>query len=130
MLNPKVDKLEFKTGDILIARGTAVVSSIIARLGDEEGDFSHLAIVSEDVHGKKYVVESLIQTGTIIGCALFEGAAFANIFAYMQDAELVHLAVSGLALLCILAHFPIASRIEQRIEEQLQTQRDEQQFKV
>ncbi len=66
MLNPKFDALELRTGDILIARGTAVVSSIIARLGDEEGDFSHLAIVSEDVHGKKYVVESLIQTGTII----------------------------------------------------------------
>jgi hypothetical protein len=66
MLNPKFDRIEFQTGDILIARGTAVVSSIIARLGDEEGDFSHLAIVSEDVHGKKYVVQSLIQTGTII----------------------------------------------------------------
>jgi hypothetical protein len=66
MLNPKFDRIEFKTGDILIARGTAVVSSLIARLGDEEGDFSHLAIVSEDVHGKKYVVQSLIQTGTII----------------------------------------------------------------
>ena len=66
MLNPKFEKIEFKTGDILIARGTAVVSSLIARLGDEEGDFSHLAIVSEDVHGKKYIVQSLIQTGTII----------------------------------------------------------------
>jgi hypothetical protein len=66
MLNPKFENIEFKTGDILIARGTAVVSSLIARLGDEEGDFSHLAIVSEDVYGKKYVVQSLIQTGTVI----------------------------------------------------------------
>jgi hypothetical protein len=71
-----------------------------------------------------------IQTATIVGCALFEGAAFANLTAYFTDAELVHLAVGGLALFCILAHFPIASRIEQQIEEQTQARRDEQQFKT
>ena len=71
-----------------------------------------------------------LQTATIVGCALFEGAAFANLVVYLQDGELVHLAVSGVALLCILAHFPIASRIEQRIEEQMQARRDEQQFKT
>ena len=58
-----------------------------------------------------------IQTATIVGCALFEGAAFANLFIYMQEAELVHLAVNGVALLCILAHFPITSCIEQQIED-------------
>jgi hypothetical protein len=71
-----------------------------------------------------------VQTATIVGCALFEGAAFANLTAYFTDAELVHLAVSGLALFCILAHFPIISRIEQQIEDQLQARRDEQQFKA
>ena len=71
-----------------------------------------------------------IQTATIVGCALFEAAAFANLTAYFTDAELVHLAVGGLALFCILAHFPIASRIEQQIEDQLQARRDEQQFKT
>ncbi len=71
-----------------------------------------------------------IQTATIVGCALFEAAAFANLFVYLQEGELVHLAISGIALLCILAHFPIPGRIEQRIEEQLQARRDEQQFKT
>ena len=71
-----------------------------------------------------------IQTATIIGCALFEGAAFSNLVAYLQEAELVHLAVSGLALFCIFAHFPVASRIEQQIEQQWQARRDEQQFKI
>ena len=71
-----------------------------------------------------------IQTATIVGCALFEAAALANLTAYLTDAELVHLVVSGLALFCILAHFPIASRIEQQIEDQLQARRDEQQFKT
>jgi hypothetical protein len=65
-----------------------------------------------------------IQTATIVGCALFEGACFAILVAYLQDAELVHLAVSGIGLFCILT-----SRIEQQIEDQLQSQRDQQQFK-
>lgn len=71
-----------------------------------------------------------IQTATIVGCALFEGAAFMNLVSYMLDAELVHLAAGGIALVCILAHFPIARRVEQRIEEQLQKQRDEKQFQA
>jgi len=70
-----------------------------------------------------------IQTATIVGCALFEAACFANLLAYFQDAELVHLAVSGIGLFCIMAHFPLASRIEQQIEDQLQAQRDQRQFK-
>ena len=71
-----------------------------------------------------------IQTSTIVGCALFEGAAFANLTAYLMDAELVHLAVSGIALLCILAHFPLTSRVARQIDDQLQRRRDEQQFKT
>ena len=71
-----------------------------------------------------------IQSATIVGCALFEGAAFMNLVVYLQDAELVHLAVSFIALFCILAHFPVTSRIEQRIEDQLQARHDEQQFKT
>ena len=70
-----------------------------------------------------------IQTKTIVGCALFEGGAFANLVTYLTDAELVHLAVSGIALLCILAHFPLRGPIEERIENRLQLLRDEQQFK-
>src|SRR2546423_1899311 len=47
-----------------------------------------------------------MQTSTIVGCALFEGAAFMNLVGYFMEAEWVHLAVAGAALLCILAHFP------------------------
>lgn len=39
---------------------------MIARIGDEEGNFSHLAIVGEDARGEKYIVEALIQYGTIV----------------------------------------------------------------
>ena len=69
------------------------------------------------------------QVATIVGCALFEGAAFANLTAYMMDGDLVHAAIAGVALLCILAHFPVTGRIVRRIEDRLQRRRDEQQFK-
>lgn len=69
-----------------------------------------------------------LQTATIVGCALFEGAALMNLVGYMMEAELVHLGVAGLALLCIVVHFPTAGRVTQRIEEQLQARRDERQF--
>ncbi|MGZ3769631.1 MAG: YiiX/YebB-like N1pC/P60 family cysteine hydrolase [Bdellovibrio sp.] len=64
--NSKYDKFELKTGDVMLVRGKSYVSAMIARIADEEGNFSHLAIVGEDKKGNKYVVEALIQTGTII----------------------------------------------------------------
>ena len=66
-----------------------------------------------------------IQTSTIIGCALFEGTAFLNLVYYMINVELVHAAVAALCWVCILAHFPTAGRIEQRVEEQLRRSREE-----
>jgi hypothetical protein len=39
---------------------------MIARIADQESNFSHLAIVAEDKKGNKYVVEALIQYGTIV----------------------------------------------------------------
>jgi len=64
--NPKYTGFELKSGDVMLVRGKSHVSAMIARIGDEEGNFSHLAIVGEDKAGKKYVVEALIQYGTIV----------------------------------------------------------------
>jgi len=55
----------FQTGDLLLLRGQTFISAAIARVGDSDSQFSHLAIVGEDPKGEKYVVESLIETGTI-----------------------------------------------------------------
>lgn len=64
--NPKFANYEMKSGDVMLIRGKSYVSAMIARIGDEEGNFSHLAIVGEDKAGKKYAVESLIQKGVIV----------------------------------------------------------------
>lgn len=66
MVNPKFVGFTFKTGDVFLVRGKSYVSAMIARIGDEESNFSHLAVLGEDAKGKKYVVESLIQKGLIV----------------------------------------------------------------
>lgn len=58
--------VELKGGDVLLIRGKSYISAMIARIADEEGNFSHVAVVGEDPQGKKYVIESLIHTGVII----------------------------------------------------------------
>lgn len=64
--NPKYEGFTLKSGDVLLVRGKSHVSAMIARIGDEEGNFSHIALVGEDAKGKLHVVEALIQYGTII----------------------------------------------------------------
>lgn len=62
----KHSKVELKSGDVLLIRGKSHVSAMIARIADEEGNFSHTAIVGQDSKGNKFVVEALIETGVIM----------------------------------------------------------------
>ncbi|MFS4458135.1 YiiX/YebB-like N1pC/P60 family cysteine hydrolase [Bdellovibrio sp. HCB2-146] len=64
--NSRFAGFTLKTGDAMLIRGKSHVSAMIARIGDEEGNFSHLAIIGENSKGEKYVVESLIQKGVIV----------------------------------------------------------------
>ncbi|MCX7978282.1 MAG: YiiX/YebB-like N1pC/P60 family cysteine hydrolase [Bdellovibrionaceae bacterium] len=65
-VNPAFQSANLLPGDLLLMRGKSYISAMIARIGDEEGHFSHLAIVGEDTKGNLYLVEALIQTGSII----------------------------------------------------------------
>jgi len=71
-------------------------------------------------------IQQRIQTSAIIGCAIFEGAAFANTFAYMQSREIVFLALAGVLLVGILAHFPTAGSYQRRVEDELRRMHEEQ----
>ena len=55
-------------GDVFAVRGSTFVSAAIARIADEDGQFSHAAYVagSKDDPENKFVVEALIETGLII----------------------------------------------------------------
>jgi len=66
LLNPEFKELQLMPGDVMLIRGKSYVSAMIARIADEEGNFSHLAIVGEDEKGHLQVVESLIQQGVVV----------------------------------------------------------------
>ena len=66
LTNPKYADFNIESGDVMLIRGKSYVSAMIARISDDEGNFSHLAMVGEDKNGKKYVIEALIQYGVVI----------------------------------------------------------------
>jgi len=66
-LNPKFDQLEFQSGDILLIRSNSFVSATIARIGDEDGQFSHAALVYVPTpNSPPLVIESTAKSGVSI----------------------------------------------------------------
>lgn len=69
LVNPAFDTgqdLPFEAGDLLLMRGMHHNSAAIARIGDIDSQFSHIAMVHTDANGRQWVVESLIEEGAII----------------------------------------------------------------
>ena len=68
LVNPEFgNKLQLKSGDLLLSRGDAFVSGAIARIGDTDGNFSHAALVYIDPKdGKSYTIEAHIEKGTVL----------------------------------------------------------------
>jgi len=68
LLNPKFGpRLALESGDVLLSRGDAFVSGAIARLGDVDGNFSHVALVYvEPQSGETYTVEAHIEIGSVV----------------------------------------------------------------
>ncbi len=69
---PGFEDFTFKSGDVLVVRAASFVSATIARIGDEDGQLSHGALVYVDESGlngpkgKVYVMEALITDGVLI----------------------------------------------------------------
>lgn len=67
MGNPKFDDHGLKSGDILLSRGNAVVSAAIARIGDDDGQFSHIALVYKDELSQEwFTIEAHIEIGVVV----------------------------------------------------------------
>jgi hypothetical protein len=78
----------FRSGDVLLMRGTLHNSAAIARIGDIDSQFSHLAIVYIDEAGRPFVVESLIEEGAIVNTlehVLDHGLARAVVFRHRDE---------------------------------------------
>jgi len=85
LLNPDFGpKLELRTGDVLLSRGDAFVSGAIARLGDVDGNFSHVALVYADPDTKAlYTIEAHIEVGSVVAPIekyLTDGKSRATVF--------------------------------------------------
>jgi hypothetical protein len=63
LVNSAAGGADLQSGDVLLVRGPLFISGLVARSADEQGDFSHLAMVARDETGRKFIVESLIETG-------------------------------------------------------------------
>lgn len=67
MINPDFKKLELESGDILLSRGTAFLSAAIARIGDSDSQFSHLALVHKDEQTRTLsIIEATVEKGVSI----------------------------------------------------------------
>ena len=71
-------------------------------------------------------VQQQIVTSTIVGCAMFEGGAFANLVAFLLQQDLANLAAVGVLLAGILAHFPLPGRCERIIVAELRRIKEEE----
>ena len=93
LVNPAFDtgkNFPFRSGDVILVRGTRHNSAAIARIGDVDTQFSHICIVHIDGEGVHTVVESLIEDGAVINplsYALEHGVGRAVLYRY-KDADL------------------------------------------
>ncbi len=64
-LHPDHPRLDFRSGDVFLSRGTAFTSAMISRITDDDANFSHLAILYiDEATKKKWMVEAHIEVGS------------------------------------------------------------------
>lgn len=65
LVNKKFGDFKLKSGDIIISRGNAIVSAAIAQIGDQDGHFSHAAMIYIDPQSNiTYAIEAHIEIGS------------------------------------------------------------------
>jgi len=116
LVNPAFDTGEdipFQSGDLLLMRGMRHNSAAIARIGDVDSQFSHLAIVHTDAYGKQWVVQSLIEEGAVItplDAVLHHGLGRCVAFRH-KDADLARRAAAQIHEVVRRSHEPGGRRI-------------------
>ena len=57
---------DLRSGDIILSRGNAYSSAAIARIGQNDTQFSHLSLVYEHSDKKMYTIEAHIEIGSVV----------------------------------------------------------------
>lgn len=65
-LHKSGEHFEFRSGDVLLVRGSLSTSAAIARIGDIDSQFSHIGIVHVGSDGRRRIVEALIEKGAVV----------------------------------------------------------------
>ncbi len=55
-----------QSGDVILSRGNAFVSALIARITEIPNQFSHISFVYKDKDGKLWTIESHIEIGAVV----------------------------------------------------------------
>ncbi len=88
-----VSELSIKSGDILLSRGSAATSGAIARLGNDDTQFSHLAFVYIDQATQEaFTIEAHIELGVVVAPLskwLMDGKKRTAIYRF-EDQTLAH----------------------------------------
>ncbi len=69
MVNPKFtfkDYNDLQSGDVILSRGNAYTSAAIARIGEDDAQFSHVSFVYKDPQGKLWTSEAHIEIGSVV----------------------------------------------------------------
>lgn len=71
LVNPKFKHLfkshkDLSSGDVILSRGNAYSSAAIARIGEDDAQFSHLSFVFKDGDGKLHTSEAHIEVGNVV----------------------------------------------------------------
>lgn len=88
-----------EAGDVLLVRGQLHNSAAIARIGDVDSQFSHVGIVHVGDDGRRWLVEALIEEGSVwsdLDQALDHGLGRAVLFRH-RDRDLARRAAEGIA---------------------------------
>lgn len=91
--------VDFRAGDVILVRGQLNNSAAIARIGDVDSQFSHVGMVHVGVDGQRWMVEALIEAGSVCSSlddALSHGLGRAVLFRH-RDAELAKRAAARVA---------------------------------
>ena len=71
LINPKFshefkDYTDLRSGDVILSRGNAYSSAAIARIGDDDSQFSHLSLVYKDENNDLHTSEAHIEVGNVV----------------------------------------------------------------
>ncbi|MEK6624224.1 MAG: YiiX/YebB-like N1pC/P60 family cysteine hydrolase, partial [Bdellovibrionota bacterium] len=95
MVNPNLtfrDHNDLQSGDVILSRGNAYTSAAIARIGEDDAQFSHVSFVYKDPKGKLWTSEAHIEIGSVVApieTHLAQGNARTVVFRF-QDQAIAH----------------------------------------